>query len=108
MSAYVLGKKVYYSPKFVAEQQTEFVRTVEGARAILVVGVNLNEEDTHIWEPLARARAPLAVVNPDFGPYEKWANRAHRMGVKKLFGTATEMTENEGNSSKLILFLKNG
>ena len=98
---------MYDSPKFVQEQQDDFVRTAESARAILIVGVNLNEEDTHIWEPLAKARAPLGVVNPDFGPYDEWASKVHRTGVEKLFAKANEMMEDGGNLSKLISFLKN-
>jgi hypothetical protein len=74
ISAYAIGKKVFYGDERVLHQQKLFIEHLETISSIAVIGVNLNENDTHIWGPLANTKAKIGIVNPDLAQYERWAS----------------------------------
>lgn len=75
MSLFAEGKKAYFSPSFVNHHYRAFVKFVENASSITIVGINLHEPDAHIWNPIAASGAPIGIVNLDsgFALYRDWA-----------------------------------
>jgi hypothetical protein len=78
ISAYVIGKNVPYNPSYVKGMQQAFANFLTTADSIVLVGINLNEEDSHIWDPIAASPARIGVVNPDFKQYTEWGARRGR------------------------------
>jgi hypothetical protein len=70
-----------FCPSFVRKQQAQFRAATERASRIFVIGVRVNEEDAHIWSPLARSRAPLYYVGPEEKEVIAWSKRTRRRGV---------------------------
>jgi hypothetical protein len=103
ISAYAVGKRVYDSPEFIENTQRTFAKLVTYARSIVLVGVELNEDDSHLWEPIAASKARIGVVNPAFAQYEKWGARRGR-SVQLICGTAAEMTTSHADA--LIRFMR--
>jgi hypothetical protein len=106
MSHYARGKPVYDSPWFIGEMQQRFAQLVMRSERIVIVGVFLNRADEHIWGPLSRAPGPIGIVNPDFAPYQVWADELGRDDIVPLFKYTDEMVSGEANVERLIRFLK--
>lgn len=75
ISIYAKGKRVYHSPGYIEKLQKMFRDAVADAGSVLLIGVNLNEEDGHIWAPIASSKARIGVVNPNFEQVKEWARR---------------------------------
>ena len=72
IALYAKGKTVLNCDQFVERVQEMWRERVEVAGSIFVIGVALNREDPHIWEPLRRARAPLWYVGPEPDEVLEW------------------------------------
>ena len=81
LALYEKGKDTLFCPTFVRQQQAEYKDTVAQASRIFVIGARVNEEDEHIWLPLAQARAPLYYVGPDTRELLPWAAKYRRRSV---------------------------
>jgi hypothetical protein len=90
MALYVRGKDVIVAPEFIAHQQHAWATAVERAARIYVVGVRVNADDRHVWEPLARARAPLFYVGPEKDTFLSWAAAVRRRRVAHLASDFSE------------------
>jgi hypothetical protein len=103
ISAFAVGKKVYYGDERVLHNQKLFVEYLKKVSSIAIIGVNLNENDTHIWGPLATTTAKIGIINPEFGPYERWA-LANRISVHHLCSKANDLFA-IANAENFIKFL---
>jgi hypothetical protein len=74
IAVYAPGKQVYYAPESIAEARKSFVQALETGiiSKIVIVGVNLDLADDHLWGALAKAKVPIAVVNPKMSAYSEW------------------------------------
>jgi hypothetical protein len=77
LSVYAKGKPVAVNSGFVEQIQNQWLEHLEEADLIILVGVRYVEHDTHVWDPLAKARAVIAVVNPEFD-VANWAKAKRR------------------------------
>lgn len=80
LALYEKGKDTLFCPDFVRLQQRKYVKAVSRAHRIFVVGVRVNEEDEHIWSPLAEARAKIYSVSPDPSEFFVWTSKVRRRG----------------------------
>jgi len=78
IALYEKGKDTLFCPEFIQTQQREFRFAVERASRIFVIGVRVNDDDEHIWLPMAHARAPLHYVGPDASEFFSWSAKHHR------------------------------
>jgi hypothetical protein len=84
LALYTRGKAVLYCASFVRRQQLEYEAASARARRIYVIGVHVNETDSHIWAPLASASAPLFYVGPDAAAFLEWAGQHRRRRAHHL------------------------
>ena len=78
LSLYARGKKGLVNNNFLEQLQQSWGAHVALAQAVLLIGVRFVPEDTHIWEPLARSRATLLVVDPEPNAVLCWAEYVGR------------------------------
>lgn len=62
IALYHSSKRVLYCPDIVRRQQEQFLASISAASRIFVIGLRVHPSDSHIWTPLARAKAPLYYV----------------------------------------------
>jgi hypothetical protein len=84
IAVYGPGKPALTGVRTIARLQKSFAEAVACASSVIVVGLRVNEEDQHIWGPLAATDAPLFYVAPDRERFEKWAERRGQTKAKWL------------------------
>lgn len=77
VAEYVHDKNVYINPAFIASLHEHYSSVIIEARLIVLIGVRYSSSDTHIWNPIAKSSARLAIVNPSPEDILSWA-RANR------------------------------
>lgn len=85
MALYTPSKQPIAGATFIRRQQKLFREAVSEASRIFLIGVSVQEQDAHIWGPLARARAPIFLVDPASANFEDWSARLRR-GVSRQIG----------------------
>ena len=72
MSLYAPDKPVRTSPDFVQAQQASFAHVASRAGRIIIIGVRVYPDDTHIWRPLLDSPADLHYfgLSGDRGDFE--------------------------------------
>ncbi len=78
IALYEKGKDTLFCPSFIRKQQAEFKSSIDRAHRIFIIGVRVNEEDEHIWKPIATADAWLYYVGPDASDFFSWARKRRR------------------------------
>jgi hypothetical protein len=81
ISMYARGKAVLFCPEFIKHQQQEWEKEIHISRRIFVIGLRVNEEDTHIWGTLARAKVPIGYVGREPEEFESWAKKNKRKKI---------------------------
>jgi len=104
ISIYAKGKRVYHSPGYIEMLQKMFRDAAADAGSVLLIGVNVNEEDDHIWAPIASSKARIGVVNPNFEQVEEWAKRNGKQ-VTWLGKSANEIVDSDAHRAALIAFV---
>lgn len=89
MSLFMKGKPVQVSPQSVAAIQQEWGSAVLRASTIIVVGVNPNPEDSHIWDPLATTAADLWYCGAP-AQFHQWSKSHRSRSTRYLGGTFEE------------------
>lgn len=79
MAMYARGKQVLFCPGFVSQQLKMWQEEIARAEAIYVIGVRVNEEDRHLWSPLAASPAPIYYVGREWDEFEAWEERKGRL-----------------------------
>lgn len=74
MSLYMEGKPLQVSPQSLDELQQLWAEQVANADAIVLIGVRPWPADVHVWDPLARTKAPVLAVGDEI-EFETWANQ---------------------------------
>jgi len=93
MALYAKGKAVLFGPGAVKQQLDEFHASIERAARIFVIGLRVNEEDTHIWTNLAATKAPVYYVSPERDRYAAWSRhcRGKRYHLAETFAEAVRL-----------------
>jgi hypothetical protein len=86
MAIYAPGKHILHCPDQILELQKAWANSLDEHDIIYVIGMSVALQDTHIWEPLAKARGRIEFVNPGAGDvesFETWAqlNRPPNMSA---------------------------
>lgn len=93
ISMYAKGKKVSVCPDYVSEQQMMFAEACGRASKIMIVGVRVVPEDSHIWKPIADSCAEVVYFgsNEDEVELKSWgveSGRKNIVFVEGFFGKA--------------------
>jgi hypothetical protein len=90
LAMYARGKKVWFSDRFVHNQHQQWVKALSTASRIVIIGVHLNTDDEHIWEPLRESRGRLLYAGPEGPDVLSWARMK---GRDKAFHIANSFAE---------------
>ncbi len=71
---------------FIEEQQRKFYNQVRTAEQIVIIGVRVNENDAHIWQPLSRAQGKILFVSGKSAgeEFEGWKSSHSRSSDRHL------------------------
>lgn len=88
ISMYAEGKKVLVCPDFVQNQQMMFSTACRRASRIIIVGVRVVAEDSHIWEPILKSGSEVTYFGNDADESElrAWADAGNRKNVNFVNG----------------------
>ena len=78
LAMYSPSKRVLFCDRFVKAQQEGWLAGLSVASRIYVIGLRVHAVDTHIWEPLAKATAPLHYVGREPDEFLNWARSKSR------------------------------
>lgn len=73
MALYAKGKPVSVAPALLANAQRKWDEVVREARLVVVIGVNPNPDDAHVWAPLAETDAELLYIG-GVKSFRNWQN----------------------------------
>jgi len=59
IAMYAEGKAVKISPDYVEAQQSQWQSAVASASRVFISGARVNMADTHVWDSLAKTKAPV-------------------------------------------------
>jgi hypothetical protein len=76
MALFAEGKPIAMSPAPIQDAQRRWGEHIGAADRVLLIGVNPNPADAHLWVPLAETRADLGFVG-DASAFDAWRH-AHR------------------------------
>lgn len=78
MATYMQGKPARISRTVISEIQSKWRSSVLGCKRCYIIGVNLVEEDAHIWDVLKQAKCEIRYVDPYPQKFIDWVNRYKR------------------------------
>jgi len=79
-------KYVTAGANFIVEQQKKLEWQIRKAEQIVIIGMNLNENDHHIWEPLRSAKGDILYISGSSGAskFQGWRNKHCRRNDQAL------------------------
>jgi hypothetical protein len=85
MSYFEPSKFTTSGANFIEEQRTRLRQLISDADSIAVVGIAVREQDTHIWDILAKTSAPIYYCSGSSAKpiFETWASK-HRARAKDI------------------------
>lgn len=88
ISMYAKGKRVSVCPGFVQNQQVMFSTACRRASRIIIVGVRVVAEDSHIWEPILKSGSEVTYFGneADEAELRAWADAGNRKNVNFVNG----------------------
>ena len=88
ISMYAKGKEVSVCPSFVLAQQEMFADACERASRIIIIGVRVVSEDSHIWGPLSDSGAEITYYGDkvDEVKLREWEASVNRKNVNFVEG----------------------
>lgn len=81
MCLYAEGKNVLANRMDIEYLQACWKQIVLNAKLVVLVGVGLVEEDTHIWESIKQSNATLAIVDPEQENVRNWSIHYRKQDV---------------------------
>lgn len=87
IAMYAPSKWLPFCRDYIEKQRRFWQAEVYRAQSIYVIGAGLHEQDTHIWEPLAKSTAWLGYVGPESDDFYRWANSSNRKQVSVVAKT---------------------
>lgn len=90
MSYYEPNKFTVSCSNFIQAERRRFEQAILSAEKVAVVGVRVHKVDRHIWEPLAKAKAPILYLSGpsaanDFSNWRVNEGRSGDLSVDKYF-----------------------
>lgn len=88
ISMYARGKKVSVCPDFVQNQQMLFSTACRRASRIIIVGVRVVADDSHIWDPILKSGSEVTYFGngADGAELRAWADAGNRKNVNFVDG----------------------
>ena len=88
ISMYAKGKRVSVCPDFVQDQQMMFSTACRRASRIIIVGVRVVAEDSHIWEPILTSGSEVIYFGngADEAELRAWTDAGNRKNVNFVNG----------------------
>jgi len=99
MALYAKEKPVMMSPRVISDLQSKWTKYCEGSTTI-VIGVKINDEDKHIWEPIENNAGDFYYVGLK-DDFDKWTS-------KKTIGNSTYIGNTWDNCEQEIYKILNG
>lgn len=89
IALYARPKHLPYCRDFIEKLQKNWQLEVQGAKRIFIIGVSVNLEDEHIWQPLAKSNAWLGYIGgkSDQEKFTKWATKNNKKQVGTIART---------------------
>ncbi len=95
MSRYMQNKEGSLNDDYIKEHKQYLKEKIESSDKIIVIGVKITEEDTHIWSNLAKSKADICYVSWSDLLFNDWKdknnrntkNDIHRKGFRDMFNT---------------------
>lgn len=84
LAMYSPSKRVLFCGDFLKAQQQSWLTALSEASRIYVIGMRVHLVDTHIWEPLANANAPIHYVGFEPEDFTAWAKNTNRKAAYVL------------------------
>jgi hypothetical protein len=78
IAMYSSSKRILYCPGFIGQQRSAWIDATAVASAVYVIGLRVHPVDTHVWEPLARTRAPVYYVGRHPDEFFAWSTNARK------------------------------
>ncbi len=87
------SKYVTSGANFIVEQQKKMEYQIRNADQIVVIGMRVNENDRHIWEPLRNAKGDILYISgsEEALKFQDWTRRHRRKGdqaLRRFWGAA--------------------
>jgi hypothetical protein len=105
MSLYAVGKKVYYCSNYIKSQIQRFEYDLMNAKWILIAGVHLNLEDSHIWGPLSKSGTRIGIINPAFESYQSWGAEHAGLNIHHISNRIEDIRSDKELEKKLLRFM---
>lgn len=86
MALYARGKSISMSPDPILQGQRQWAVNVGACDRVLIIGVNPNINDDHIWMPLSNTSAEIGYVG-SAKSFNDWVGRYHKAQSSNLLGT---------------------
>lgn len=99
ISMYAKGKKVSVCPDYVTEHQSMFAHACRRASQIIIVGVRVVPEDTHIWRPILKSKSKITYFGSDEDKLElkAWTSDSGRKNIRFVKGFFDKAVLEVGN-----------
>lgn len=79
------GKGSASSPSFFENTKTRFKECALAADQIIIIGVNCNDQDDHIWGPLAESNAEITYCSgKETQPFDIWCHKNKKANAANL------------------------
>ena len=101
MALYARGKAITMSPEPIFKAQKTWGNYVRESDRVLIVGVNPNPEDNHIWDPLSNTEAEVAYVGAD-SLFKNWTKKNRKNRPSTFLGNTWERAD--GNVRDFLLY----
>jgi hypothetical protein len=86
MSVFMAGKPNPYGQGCINKQRKDFELALRSSTRVVIIGVNLNMEDKHLWDCFNNYGGTVACFNPEGTQIENFKKWAEGSGVKKFRG----------------------
>ncbi len=96
IAIYAKGKGVMFCNNYILQQQKFWQESVIKAKKIFIIGLRVNEEDAHIWQPLASSKAQLLYVgkSEDFDKWKSENGRKNAHWIAERFDESIAIIKN--------------
>lgn len=85
MNLYMQGKPLAVSPSAIKQIQAWWTEAILGAKTVVIIGVQPNVSDSHLWKPLAETAANMLFIGSE-NAFAQWKNE-YRSGPSHYLGS---------------------
>jgi hypothetical protein len=78
LAMYSPAKRPLFCGNFIRHQQQAWLSSLGATSRIYIIGLRIHLVDKHIWDPLAKSKAPLHYVGKEPDEFIDWAHASRR------------------------------